>query len=95
MPSNTENKTTKKAKPVPGVSISLTDEVLDNFTEVKQFLLRVAPGIRPTNADVARYAFHLAAEACNLRPVAGGFEHSITSMDPVIYKSMSEGVIGD
>jgi hypothetical protein len=93
MPKNTEPKTTTKAKPVPGVSISLTDEVLDNFNQVKDFLLEVAPGIRPTNADVARYAFHLAAEAC----VQSNIERSsrFKPINPLQLKSMSEGVIGD
>jgi hypothetical protein len=84
MPKNTEPKTTTKAKPVPGVSISLTDEVLDNFNQVKDFLLEVAPGIRPTNADVARYAFHLAAESCQ-KPKT--LESTIENDIPITYTS--------
>jgi hypothetical protein len=92
MPSNTVNKPATAIKPVPGVSISLTDEVLENFTQVKESLLSLAPGIRPTNADVARYAFHLAAEACQ-KPKT--LENVTEYQVPAIFKPMSEGVIGD
>ncbi len=70
MAGNNLNNSAPKPKAVPGVSCSLEGGILDDFNVVKAHLVNVAPGLRPTNADVARYAIHLAASTVTPKPDA-------------------------
>ena len=57
----------KNKSPSPkkqGASIALEGKTEEDFKLVKDRIESVTPGIRPKNADVLRYALHLAATQC-------------------------------
>jgi len=56
-----ENNNTKPAPKVRSATIKLEGKAKDDFETVKEHCNHTLPGIIPDNADVIRYALHVAA----------------------------------
>lgn len=62
-----ENTTTKPAPKVRSATIKLEGKAKEDFEVVKAHCNHTLPGIIPDNADVIRYALHVAAKAAKER----------------------------